>query len=203
MSQVFISYNKKQSALAKKFKTRVKKAGFTVWMDTELRAGKDWRETIDKEIRRSIAVLVILTPEAIRSQYVTYECAFAYGVGVTVIQAILVEPKRLHPRFDVLQYRDFRQTPSPWKDLVKDLRDAELASRLMIHHAAWGVMDDVTTKLQNCLTNYGINLLVKKELLGNPQSLRGLPKQLCVFYSRNRESRVTRVNEHDNLVIDT
>ena len=61
MSQAFISYSKADKSDAADFKIRIEKAGFHVWMDTKLHAGREWREEIDEEIRKSIAVVVIMT----------------------------------------------------------------------------------------------------------------------------------------------
>jgi hypothetical protein len=56
---------------------RLEKEGIKGWIDTErLRAGEDWRKEIDDTIKESLALVVIMTPEARKSEYVTYEWAF-------------------------------------------------------------------------------------------------------------------------------
>src|SRR5687768_6788039 len=83
------------------------KEGYLAWLDTErLVVGTDWRLEIDQTIKASAAVLVVLSPEAKASEYVTYEWAFAWGVGVPVIP-IMLKPTRLHPRLETLQFLDF------------------------------------------------------------------------------------------------
>jgi len=107
LSQVFISYKHEQIELARPLKSKLKEAGFDVWTDRDILAGTEWREKIDEEIRKSIALIVIMTPEAKASEYVTYEWAFAYGAGVRVIPLIYIGPDELHPRLKTLQYIDY------------------------------------------------------------------------------------------------
>ncbi|HVO71060.1 MAG TPA: HEAT repeat domain-containing protein [Aggregatilineaceae bacterium] len=58
-------------------------------------------------------------PDAKRSEYVTYEWAFALGAGKAVF-TILLERTELHPRLDALQYVDFCKV-HPWKKLFSEL----------------------------------------------------------------------------------
>ena len=64
MSQVFISYKKEERDTAEEFRTHIEGAGFKVWMDPDQPAGKEWRGNIDREIKKSIALVVIMTDAA-------------------------------------------------------------------------------------------------------------------------------------------
>ncbi len=98
MQKVFISYSRKNGDFAEVVSARIGKAGFSSWMDLEgLRAGEDWREEIDQAIRDSLALILIVTPAAMESSYVSYEWAFAIGAGLTVIP-LLLEPTEIHAR---------------------------------------------------------------------------------------------------------
>jgi hypothetical protein len=151
LSQVFISYKREEIEFAELLESKLKEANFNVWIDRQLRAGTDWREKIDEKIRKSIALIVIMTPAAKESEYVTYEWAFAYGAGVRVIPLVFKSVK-LHPRLEALHYRDFsNEAHQPWDELINDLRDAQ-ASQLTIHYAVWGAknkMDNVTHDIHN------------------------------------------------------
>src|SRR5688500_1363014 len=106
-NQVFVSYSHKDSSFIKILKQKLKDSGFDVWIDQELlRPGQDWRDEIDNAIRASFAVLAVMTPQAYKSQYVTYEWAFALGIGKEIIP-ILLERTKLHPRLEAIQYVDF------------------------------------------------------------------------------------------------
>ena len=77
---VFISHDHDDADFAELLKLRLEKEKIDSWIDTErLKIGQDWREEIDQGIEDSVAVIAIMTPEARKSEYVTYEWAFAWG----------------------------------------------------------------------------------------------------------------------------
>jgi HEAT repeat protein len=127
---VFISYSHADGDFAEVLRTRLKEGGFDVWTDEDkLLAGEDWRNGIDQAIRSACALIVVVTPSAKASEYVTYEWAFAWGLGVKVIP-ILLEPATLHPRLDVLQYLDFSiRSARPWDQLLARLKEVSTNSR--------------------------------------------------------------------------
>ena len=49
--------------------------------DHILRPGSDWRQEIDRAIRDSFVLIVVVSPDSKASEYVTYEWAFALGLG--------------------------------------------------------------------------------------------------------------------------
>jgi TIR domain len=202
MNQVFISYRKTERALAEEFKKRIEKTGFQVWMDTKLHAGTEWRDAIDQEIRKSIAVVVLLTPDAKSSEYVTYEWAFAYGAGVRVIPAIYINPADLHPRMSGLQYLMFGGARRPWNRLIKALKDAEKISPLKIHSAVWGPKKniyDVTKKVQRKVRRGRVKMQANRDVFQDP--LHGEKKVLFVYYSNQNSPAVEEVLEHEDLSI--
>lgn len=82
---------------------------------------------IDLAIKDAFALIVIMTPEAKASEYVTYEWAFAWGVGVKVIP-IMLKTTPLHPRLEALQYLDFTNLKTrPWERLIEEVKGAESA----------------------------------------------------------------------------
>ncbi len=127
MSHVFISYAHNDWPFADLVKNELEKERFSVWIDTEkLKAGRDWREDIDRAIIDDcFALIVIMTPEADKSKYVTYEWACAWGARKFVIPLVLKHTE-LHPRLGVLQYLDFSnpQTRS-WTKLIELIREIQ------------------------------------------------------------------------------
>src|SRR6266571_3650147 len=123
MDHVFISYKHDDGDFAEILINRIEKAGFNTWVDNDkLHAGEDWRREIDQAIMDSFALVVIMTPEARGSEYVTYEWAFAWGAGVKVIP-VLYKDTKLHPRLESLQYLDFsNRTNRPWDKLLEAVR---------------------------------------------------------------------------------
>lgn len=123
VDHVFISYNRADKDFAGQMMLRFQMAGLDTWMDnTGLRGGQDWSAEIDRAITEARAVVVVMSPEAKASEYVTYEWSFAIGAGVPVIP-VLVKQTELHPRLARIQYRNFTHDVRPWDDLINDLRD--------------------------------------------------------------------------------
>lgn len=103
---------------------RIERGGYSVWIDSDrLQPGEDWRCEIDDGIRRSRALIVVMTPTARRSPWVSYEWAFALGLGVKVIPLILKQTA-LHPRLETLQFLDFtNRSTRPWPQLMAVLEE--------------------------------------------------------------------------------
>ena len=94
MHHIFISYHHGDGDFAEVLINRIEKAGFETWVDNDrLHAGEDWRAEIDQAIKAALALMVIMTPEARNSEYVTYEWAFAWGAGVKVIPILYKDTK--------------------------------------------------------------------------------------------------------------
>jgi tetratricopeptide (TPR) repeat protein len=124
MQHVFISYkHDEDSVFAELLIHKIKDAGFETWRDhDQIQPGEDWRTEIDQAIKSSLALVVIMTPAAKTSEYITYEWAFALGVGIRVIP-VLHKKTELHPRLKILQFLDFTNWKSfPWFSLIKTLK---------------------------------------------------------------------------------
>lgn len=122
-THLFLSHSKVDGDFAELLKHRLEQIGFAAWIDTDrLDAGVDWRQEIDDSIRKALAMIAIMSPEARSSEYVTYEWAFAWGTGKRIIPIMLRETS-LHPRLATLQYLDFtNRNARPWPKLYDTLR---------------------------------------------------------------------------------
>ena len=101
---------------------RLKRLDFGVWTDEHLVAGEDWRAGIDQAIRDFVALVVVMSPTAKASEYVTYEWAFAWGVGVKVIP-IMIEFTDFHPLLEAIQHFNFINSASrEWDKLFELLK---------------------------------------------------------------------------------
>ncbi|MBL8153611.1 MAG: toll/interleukin-1 receptor domain-containing protein [Anaerolineae bacterium] len=86
MAHVFISYaHADGNDYADIVQARLKKKGIESWLDDNLKAGDDWSPMIDDAIRSAYALILIVTPKAIASQYVIYEVGFAMGRGIPIL----------------------------------------------------------------------------------------------------------------------
>ena len=125
MNHIFISHSHEDTDFAEVCQTRLTQAGLTVWTDVGIRGGADWRKEIDRAIKDASALVVVVTPDAKASEYVTYEWAFAWGAEIKVVP-ILLKKTKLHPRLDSLQYLDFtNRVVRPWDKLIDLLSEAE------------------------------------------------------------------------------
>ena len=119
---VFISHDHDDADFAELLKLYLEKNKISGWIDSErLKIGQDWREEIDEGIKNSVAVIAIMTPEARKSEYVTYEWAFAWGKGIKIFP-IMLKQTPLHPRLESLQYLDFTNRGTrPWDELIESI----------------------------------------------------------------------------------
>jgi len=85
-ADVFISYSHKDKAFVKKLAGRLSKDGSKVWWDFDsLKGGQDWQNEIEKGIRQCKYFLVVLTPDAVASEWVANEIAYAQQKGKRII----------------------------------------------------------------------------------------------------------------------
>jgi tetratricopeptide (TPR) repeat protein len=133
MKQVFISYQHDDGDFADILIQKVKEAGFSTWIDNDqLQAGTDWREGIDYAIKASCALIVIMSPAAKASEYVTYEWAFAWGTGIKVVPVVYKQTP-LHPRLETLHYLNFiSRIARPWEKLIDSLNEAAQLSAIAL-----------------------------------------------------------------------
>ena len=123
MAQIFISYSSEDHIVASYFKEKLEAEQISVWLDhRSLVAGNDWREEIDQGIHESDVVLVLLSPAAAESHYVTYEWARAMGRGKPVIP-VRLRACEIHPRLQTRYYVDFAiGRDPPWKEFFKHVK---------------------------------------------------------------------------------
>lgn len=128
MLHIFISYAHDGGAKYRdEFIARLKEAGFNdddYWYDQrDIDAGDEWRESIDKALNESFIVIIILTRNALKSHFVTYEWARAIGDGIKVIPLLFesLPSKSNHPLLERKQYSEWYRKDIPKKviDTIK------------------------------------------------------------------------------------
>ncbi|HEX2623515.1 MAG TPA: TIR domain-containing protein [Phototrophicaceae bacterium] len=125
-NQIFVSYAHSNAPFVKILKEKLEEDSFNVWIDTQLKKGSDWRKTIDEAIKTSFVIIVVITPEASSSKYVTYEWSYGLGLDLPVIPIQLAKPPEVHPRLELLQYFDFTDRfNEPWEELVELLKEKQ------------------------------------------------------------------------------
>lgn len=101
--QVFISYAEADEAIAKKVAAGLEKEQFKVWYDKRILPGHNRADEVGKALRESRAMVVLLTPAAVRSQRVRREIEYALGnetYSHRLIPVVVGSPEEL-PKKDI------------------------------------------------------------------------------------------------------
>jgi hypothetical protein len=130
--QVFISYAESDEPVAKKVAAGLEKEGLKVWYNRrEILPGHNWAESVAKALKESRAMVVLLTPAALRSSWVRHEIDYALGdqtFSHRLIPVIVGPPENL-PQKDIpwilqsLKMVNLPERGNPEKK-IKEIADA-------------------------------------------------------------------------------
>ena len=101
MADVFLSYARKDLAIARLIAERVEKQGWTVFWDARLRAGQDFSEALLGELRVARCTVVLWSPAACASGWVRDEAGRAKERKILV--PVLIEDAEIPLGFGHLQ----------------------------------------------------------------------------------------------------
>lgn len=105
--QVFISYNFNDLDLAEEIADAAKDAGANVWIDRQIEAGASWSDEIQKALEESRTFVLVLTPEALDSEWMNFELGVALSrARLTGARVIPVLAKGTRPESLPLLLRD-------------------------------------------------------------------------------------------------
>ncbi|HEU5345905.1 MAG TPA: tetratricopeptide repeat protein [Ktedonobacterales bacterium] len=77
---IFVSHSHKDDAYCQAFVAALRAAGLDVWYDEHNATAGHLRELIERELRLRPIFVVVLTPAALASEWVTDECDWAYNL---------------------------------------------------------------------------------------------------------------------------
>ncbi|NES18413.1 MAG: TIR domain-containing protein, partial [Symploca sp. SIO3E6] len=123
---VFISYSRADSDLARKLNDNLQMQGKTTWFDQEsIASGSDFQQEINRGIKACDNFLFILSPRAVNSPYCKDEVEYAASLNkrfVTVLHQP-VNTADLHPELAKVQWIDFNQKDfnANFNELVRTL----------------------------------------------------------------------------------
>ena len=111
---VFISYSRTDSAFVDRLEATLQSRGFRTWVDrSEMRGGVDWLNQIQDALDQCQAVLVILSPVAVQSEYVQMEYRYAKSQGKPIVpleyQALQRVPIDLHALHRIIFHNNYDQ----------------------------------------------------------------------------------------------
>ncbi|MFN6035994.1 MAG: TIR domain-containing protein, partial [Dolichospermum sp.] len=87
--EVFISYSRTDSDLARKINDALQELGKTTWFDQEsIATGTDFQQEINRGIARSDNFLFIISPKSVNSPYCAGEVEYAKNLGKRFITAL-------------------------------------------------------------------------------------------------------------------
>ncbi len=127
MAHVFISYSHQDDTeFLAKLKQEIENSGIEYWTDEKISPGEQWSRAIDEAIKSAFALVVVMSPVATESQYITYEWSYAMGLGKIIIPLVATKGTKLHPKLSELQHIDFtNKKPENWTRLMNTLRTAK------------------------------------------------------------------------------
>ena len=86
MSQIFISYSRKDIEFVERLVSDLKSADLTVWYDLSgLDGGTQWGTEIQRAIKQSQHFLLVLSPNSLESKWVQREFLYAEKINLKVI----------------------------------------------------------------------------------------------------------------------
>lgn len=94
---IFLSYSRKDKVQAGELATWLQRAGYRPWIDTQgIAAGEQWRREIVRALEKAQAMLILLSPNSVRSDNVRRELDLADTMKLKVIP-VEIAPVELSP----------------------------------------------------------------------------------------------------------
>lgn len=199
MNQIFISYSRKDYKYTEFLRKKLEDANLVVWVDVdELHASSIWWDELQNAIRKSIALIFIVSSNSINSEYCKREFLFAKEEKIKIIPIRLPgmldkdvpdNIQRIHWRTwsDVESEQGFGKlvteiiTDFEWKNFVADLREKALQ---------WGKDEDPSFLLHGKELQEAEEIIFKAEAKG----LQLFPEhRQFISESRKKEDKRRRI----------
>src|SRR5262249_17150172 len=114
VTHIFISYAKPDRAVAEEVVEWLREAGHEPFLAHDLRngigVGKEWEQRLYEELRRSDAVISIVTSSFLASTWCSAEVATARALGCRLMP-LVAEADVIHPLLQRLQSVDYLADP--------------------------------------------------------------------------------------------
>jgi hypothetical protein len=121
--EIFLSYSRRDARLMRRVRADLRAAGFHVWTDESLKPGTpSWLTAIEDAIRSSLCVIVLLSPDAKKSEWVEKELQAArlHRKQIIPLLARGDEKSSMPMLINSMQYADIR-TEGLYKSRMRDL----------------------------------------------------------------------------------
>ena len=125
MPDIFLSYNREDQAVARRFAEAFEGQGFSVWWDTTLRAGEAYDKVTEQALSDAKAVVVLWSPRSVDSRWVRAEATQADRQGTLV--PVTIEACKRPIMFELTQtaelaHWDDAATDAAWQAFLADLK---------------------------------------------------------------------------------
>jgi TolB-like protein len=122
---IFLSYNREDQAVAKRFAESFVREGFDVWWDVTLRSGEAYDRVTEEALRMAKAVVVLWSKRSVESRWVRAEASIADENGTLVPAKIeacdLSVMFRLTQTADLSHWQGEAHDPA-WQSFLGDVR---------------------------------------------------------------------------------
>ena len=165
MADIFISYSKKDHEEARLLAAYLEAEGFSVWWDTSLKSGEQFRKVIMTELGRARAAIVIWTENSIESDWVQSEAGRAHADRKLIpVKAKSLQYKDIPPPFDNMHIENVGQRENILGAIVAQLAKPEsqvsaigqISKKARYHSLSWlgiaGAVLTLSSNLQGMLT---------------------------------------------------
>ena len=106
-TKFFVSYAREDAQFALRLVKELRAAGANLWVDQlDIRAGDHWDRAVEKALKACGGMLLILSPDAVASDNVMDEVAYALDNGKRVVP-VVVRECQIPFRLRRVQYIDF------------------------------------------------------------------------------------------------
>ncbi len=112
-NSIYLGYHSIEAEFVVRLATELRNAGFPVWLDRlDLNETEDWYTALQKAIHQSSAVLTILSPDYMSSQFGQYELKYAYDNGRKILPVLyrVVNAAQWNPAVDYRNNIDFTES---------------------------------------------------------------------------------------------
>jgi tetratricopeptide (TPR) repeat protein len=121
--RIFISYSRKDTAFVDRLEADLRSYEFQVWVDRrKIEGGDDFQSLIQEAIESTQVMLVIVSPDAIASDWVKREFRHAFRTKKTVIPLILRSVEKMPMELNDIHWVEF--VDRAYEDAIRDLLNA-------------------------------------------------------------------------------
>lgn len=132
-ADIFLSYCRADADVMVQVRSRLEGVGLSVWTDEDLEKGTiNWQSEVERVIKEALAMVIILSPDAKNSEWLSRELSFSSMVGIPIYPLLARGSMKESVPLQLVTYNivdiceDVQQGVAL---LVKELRDIGLSRR--------------------------------------------------------------------------